>query len=100
MSNLKYPIVLVHMVLAGFNEIRCWFSLSYFYGIADALLRQDVWHPKFLPTSLSAFNSNEVRGKSSCVSNLSRTLLQGDTSEKVNFIGHSQGPLACRYVCG
>ncbi|EMC9358660.1 lipase family alpha/beta hydrolase [Proteus mirabilis] len=87
--STKYPIVLVHG-LAGFNEIV---GFPYFYGIADAL-RQDG-HQVFT-ASLSAFNSNEVRGKQ--LWQFVQTLLQETQAKKVNFIGHSQGPLACRYV--
>ncbi|MGX8873586.1 esterase/lipase family protein, partial [Escherichia coli] len=80
--STKYPIVLVHG-LAGFNEIV---GFPYFYGIADAL-RQDG-HQVFT-ASLSAFNSNEVRGKQ--LWQFVQTLLQETQAKKVNFIGHSQG---------
>lgn len=87
--STKYPIILVHG-LSGFDDIV---GYPYFYGIADALEKDG--HQVFT-ASLSAFNSNEVRGEQ--LWEFVQKILKETKAKKVNLIGHSQGPLACRYV--
>ncbi len=88
-NNLQYPIILVHGLL-GFDRI-C--GLSYFYNIKPELRKAagcEVHSPV-----LSPLNDNKARGEQLLA------FLKGIVSErtpKFNLIGHSQGPLACRYV--
>lgn len=87
--STKNPIVLVHG-LAGFDDLV---GYPYFFGITKALKKDG--HQVFT-ASLSAFNSNEVRGEQ--LWEFVQKVLKDTKSKKVNLIGHSQGPLACRYV--
>lgn len=87
--STTYPIILVHG-LSGFDDIV---GYPYFYGIADALEKDGH---KVFTASLSAFNSNEVRGEQ--LWEFVQKVLKETKAKKVNLIGHSQGPLACRYV--
>lgn len=87
--STTYPIILVHG-LSGFDDIV---GYPYFYGIADALEKEGN---KVFTASLSAFNSNEVRGEQ--LWEFVQKILKETKVRKVNLIGHSQGPLACRYV--
>lgn len=85
----KYPIILVHG-LSGFTDIA---KFPYFYGISEALKKDG--HSVHL-AALSAFNSNEKRGEQ--LWEFVQTICRKEGCDKVNLIGHSQGPLACRYV--
>ncbi|MEQ4923652.1 lipase family alpha/beta hydrolase [Proteus hauseri] len=87
--STQYPIILVHG-LSGFDDIV---GYPYFYGIGDALKKDG--HQVFT-ASLSAFNSNEIRGEQ--LWEFVQKILKETKAKKVNLIGHSQGPLACRYV--
>lgn len=86
---LKYPVILVHG-LFGFDNIM---GYPYFYGIKEAI--EEVGATVFTAT-LSPANGNEVRGEQ--LLTFVKEVLQQTGAEKVNLIGHSQGPLACRYV--
>lgn len=84
-----YPIVLAHG-FSGFHNIG---SLTYFYGVEDALSKDG--HQVFV-TRVDPYNSSEVRGAQLLAQVQS---ILGDTSSaKVNLICHSQGALDCRYV--
>lgn len=88
-TKTKYPIILVHG-LFGFDKI-C--GYPYFYGVEDALKKGGA---QVFTAALSAVNSNDVRGEQ-LLKFVKKTLAETG-AEKVNLIGHSQGPLACRYV--
>ncbi|AJJ17997.1 lipase family alpha/beta hydrolase [Yersinia intermedia] len=91
MSNsLKYPIILVHG-FSGFDKIAGIYP--YFFGIQQALEKAGA---TVFTASISAENSNEARGEQLLSFVKQVTELTG--AQKVNLIGHSQGPLACRYV--
>lgn len=89
-KKLNYPVILVHG-LFGFDKIAGIYP--YFYGIEKALEKAgaDVY-----VASLSAVNSNEERGQQ-LVEYINK-ILRKTGCKKVNLIGHSQGPLACRYA--
>lgn len=89
-STLKYPIVLVHG-LFGFDKIAGIYP--YFYGVETALNNAGA---TVFTVSMSAENSNEVRGEQ--LLEFVKKIVDTTGCEKVNLIGHSQGPLACRYV--
>ncbi|MHA7847347.1 esterase/lipase family protein [Serratia sp. D1N4] len=87
---LKYPIVLVHGLL-GFDKIAGIYP--YFFKIPQALEKAGC---KVFVASLSAENSNEIRGEQ--LLKFVKKVISDTGAAKVNLIGHSQGPLACRYV--
>lgn len=87
----KYPIVLVHGMLSFTNIL----GVPFFFGIQKALEQEG--NIVFMP-ALSANNSNEVRGKQ-LIEEVEK-ILKKTGAEKVNLIGHSQGPMTCRYVAG
>ncbi|ENZ5481548.1 hypothetical protein P805_00827 [Serratia marcescens BIDMC 44] len=89
-GTLKYPVVLVHG-LFGFDKIAGIYP--YFYGIKEAL---EAAGATVFTASISAANGNEVRGEQLLA--FVKNVLKQTGAEKVNLIGHSQGPLACRYV--
>jgi len=89
-KTLKFPIILVHGLL-GFEKIAGIYP--YFFGIKEALEKTGA---KVYIPNLSALNSNEVRGEQLLA--FVRKVLAETGAAKVNLIGHSQGPLACRYV--
>ncbi|CNJ97358.1 lipase [Yersinia mollaretii] len=89
-STLKYPVVLVHG-LFGFDKIAGIYP--YFYGVEEALKKAGA--DVFVAT-ISATNSNEVRGEQ--LLKFIKEVMTKTGAKKVNLIGHSQGPLACRYV--
>jgi triacylglycerol esterase/lipase EstA (alpha/beta hydrolase family) len=89
-NQLKYPVVLVHG-LFGFDKIAGIYP--YFYGIKEALEKAGA---TVFTASISATNGNEVRGEQ--LLEFVKKVLKETGKEKVNLIGHSQGPLACRYV--
>ncbi|MGK0600301.1 esterase/lipase family protein [Yokenella regensburgei] len=89
-TQLKYPVVLVHG-LFGFDKIAGIYP--YFYGIKEALEKAGA---TVFTASISATNGNEVRGEQ--LLDFVKEVLKQTGKEKVNLIGHSQGPLACRYV--
>lgn len=89
-NQLKYPVILVHG-LFGFDKIAGIYP--YYFGIPEAL--EKVGAKVFIPT-ISAANSNEVRGEQLLA--FVKDVIAQTGAEKVNLIGHSQGPLACRYV--
>ena len=88
-TKTKYPIILVHG-LFGFDKI-C--GYPYFYGVENALKKGGA---KVFTAALSAVNSNEMRGEQ--LLKFVKSVLAQTGAKKVNLIGHSQGPLACRYV--
>lgn len=85
----KYPIVLVHGLLS-FKEIL---GFPLFYGVQDKLIK--AGNTTFMPT-LSANGSNETRGEQ-LIQEIGK-IMRKTGAKKVNLIGHSQGPLTCRYV--
>jgi len=87
--SIKYPIILVHG-LFGFDKIG---DLPYFYGVEEALIKTGA---KIFTATLSAANNNEIRGEQ--LWQYVQKTLRDTGAKKVNLIGHSQGPLACRYV--
>lgn len=89
-TKLRYPVVLVHG-LFGFDKIAGVYP--YWFKIDEVLRKNgaDVY-----TASLSAANSNEVRGEQLLA--FVREVIAKTGAAKVNLIGHSQGPLACRYV--
>ncbi|MEQ9722294.1 triacylglycerol lipase [Yersinia alsatica] len=89
-STLKYPVVLVHG-LFGFDKIAGIYP--YFYGVEEPLKKAGA--DVFIAT-ISATNSNEVRGEQ--LLRFIKEVMAKTGAKKVNLIGHSQGPLACRYV--
>ncbi|MBW7983424.1 esterase/lipase family protein [Enterobacillus tribolii] len=89
-TTLKYPIILVHG-LFGFDKIAGVYP--YFFGVKEALEKAGA---EVYVASLSAVNSNEVRGEQ--LMDFVNEVLANTGAKKVNLIGHSQGPLACRYV--
>ncbi|WP_145536471.1 lipase family alpha/beta hydrolase [Yersinia alsatica] len=89
-STLKYPVVLVHG-LFGFDKIAGIYP--YFYGVEEPLKKAGA--DVFIAT-ISATNSNEVRGEQ--LLKFIKEVMAKTGAKKVNLIGHSQGPLACRYV--
>jgi len=89
-TSLIYPVVLVHGLL-GFDKIAGIYP--YFFGITQALENAGC---KVFVATLSAENSNEVRGEQ--LLTFVKKVLAETGAAKVNLIGHSQGPLACRYA--
>lgn len=85
----QYPIVLVHG-LFGFDRIA---GYSYFFEIEEALERAGA---RVFTVTIPAVNGNEERGEK-LLEQVDRILLQTGAA-RVNLIGHSQGPLAARYV--
>lgn len=88
--RLKYPIVLVHG-LFGFDKIAG--KYPYFYGVKRALENAGA---TVFTASISAENSNEVRGEQ--LLNFVKEVMSTTGALKVNLIGHSQGALTSRYV--
>ncbi|KDD68745.1 lipase [Pseudomonas mandelii PD30] len=88
-ASTQYPIVLVHG-LFGFDKIA---GYPYFFEIKEALEHAGA---KVFAVNIPAVNGNEERGKK-LLEHVNRILLETGAA-KVNLIGHSQGPLAARYV--
>ncbi|WLG87740.1 triacylglycerol lipase [Pseudomonas cucumis] len=88
-ASTKYPIVLVHG-LFGFDKIA---GYPYFFEIEEALERAGA---QVFAVNIPAVNGNEERGEK-LLEHVNRILLETG-ADKVNLIGHSQGPLAARYV--
>lgn len=88
-ASTKYPIVLVHG-LFGFDRIA---GYPYFFDIEEALERAGA---TVIAVNIPSVNGNEERGEK-LLEQVERILLETG-AEKVNLIGHSQGPLAARYV--
>lgn len=89
-AKLNYPVILVHG-LFGFDKIAGIYP--YFYGVQKALEKAGA---EVFVASVSASNNNEVRGQQ--LLKFIEEVLIKTGADKVNLIGHSQGPLACRYV--
>lgn len=85
----KYPIILVHG-LFGFDTIL---GYPYFFNIKPAL---EAHGATVFTVTLSAANGNDVRGEQ--LLDFIEGVLTKTGVQKVNLIGHSQGPLACRYA--
>lgn len=90
LTKLQYPIILVHG-LSGFDKVAGVYP--YFFGVQRALEKVGA---TVFTASMSAENSNEVRGEQ--LLKFVEQVVQATGAKKVNLIGHSQGPLACRYV--
>src|SRR5471032_2194168 len=88
-ASTQYPIVLVHG-LFGFDSIA---GYPYFFNIQPALERAGA---KVFTVNIPAVNGNEERGEK--LLEQVNLILQQTGAAKVNLIGHSQGPLAARYV--
>ncbi|GAB7530407.1 triacylglycerol lipase [Pseudomonas sp. 3A(2025)] len=88
-ASTHYPIVLIHG-LFGFDKIA---GYQYFFGIEEALKNAGA---TVFAVNIPAVNSNEARGEK-LLEHVDR-ILQETKADKVNLIGHSQGPLAARYV--
>ncbi|ANI31787.1 alpha/beta hydrolase [Yersinia entomophaga] len=88
-TKTQYPIILVHG-LFGFDKML---GYPYFFKIQPAL---EVAGAQVFTASVSATNSNETRGEQ--LLDFIRYILNKTGAKKVNLIGHSQGPLACRYA--
>lgn len=88
-TQTKYPIVLVHGIF-GFNNFL---GADYFYKIPGELSKDGA---KVFVSTVSAANSNEVRGEQ-LLAEVKRILAQTGAA-KVNIIGHSQGSPTARYV--
>ena len=88
-TQTKYPIVLEHGIF-GFNNFL---GADYFYKIPGELSKDGA---KVFVSTVSAANSNEVRGEQ-LLAEVKRILAQTGAS-KVNIIGHSQGSPTARYV--
>lgn len=89
-TKTKYPIVLAHG-MAGFD--RLFGVYEYWYGIPSALTSGGA---RVYVTSVSQFNSTEVRGEQLLAQ--VRQILAVTGAKKVNLIGHSHGGLDVRYV--
>jgi len=91
-TQTKYPIMLVHG-LFGFDNVL---GADYFYGVRDTLAKEGA---VVFQTSVSATNSNEVRGEQ-LVAELKRLKIKLGNSPtiKFNLIGHSQGSPTARYA--
>lgn len=88
-ASTQYPIVLVHG-LFGFDTIA---GYPYFFDIKEALEHAGA---RVFTVNIPAVNGNEERGEK-LLEQVNR-ILQETGAAKVNLIGHSQGPLAARYV--
>jgi triacylglycerol esterase/lipase EstA (alpha/beta hydrolase family) len=88
-ASTKYPIVLVHG-LFGFDKIA---GYPYFFEIEEALERAGA---QVFAVNIPTVNGNEERGEK-LLEHVDR-ILRETGAAKVNLIGHSQGPLAARYV--
>ncbi|VVP11174.1 esterase/lipase family protein [Pseudomonas fluorescens] len=88
-ASTQYPIVLVHG-LFGFDKIA---GYPYFFEIKEALEQAGA---KVYAVNIPAVNGNEERGEK-LLEHVNR-ILQETGAARVNLIGHSQGPLAARYV--
>ncbi len=90
-AQTRYPLVLAHG-MAGFSNFG---PIQYWHGIPSALrARGAVVHV----TSVSAFNSSELRGQQLLAQ--VRRILAETGAGKVHLIGHSHGSHAARYVAG
>lgn len=89
-TKLQYPIVLVHG-FSGFDKVAGVYP--YFFGVQSALEKVGA---TVFTASMSAENGNEVRGEQ--LLKFVKQVVEETGAKKVNLIGHSQGPLACRYV--
>lgn len=88
-AQTRYPLVLAHG-MAGFSNFG---PIQYWHGIPSALrARGAVVHV----TSVSAFNSSELRGEQLLAQ--VRRILAETGAGKVHLIGHSHGSHSARYV--
>ena len=90
-AQTKYPIVFAHG-MAGFDQLG---PVDYWYGIPRDLRANGA---TVYVTSVSAMNSNEVRGEQLLAQVEDIMAISG--AQKVNLIGHSQGNPSVRYVAG
>ncbi|WP_426205899.1 esterase/lipase family protein [Pseudomonas sp. TWP3-1] len=88
-ASTRYPIVLIHG-LFGFDKIA---GMAYFFKIKEHLENAGA---EVFAVSVPAANSNEKRGE--FLLSQVEQILQQTGAAKVNLFGHSQGPLAARYV--
>jgi triacylglycerol lipase len=88
-AKTVYPIVLAHG-LAGFDHLG---PMAYWRGIPEALQAHGA---QVFVTSVSAFNSSEVRGQQ-LLAQVEQIVAQTG-QRKVNLIGHSHGSQSIRYV--
>ncbi|MCG8592056.1 MAG: triacylglycerol lipase [Proteobacteria bacterium] len=91
-TKTENPIVLAHGA-AGFDSL--FGVLDYFFGIVDEL--EDDGATVYV-TSVSQFNSTEVRGEQLIEQLDEIRAIEGDASMRFNLIGHSHGGLDVRYV--
>lgn len=89
-ARTKYPIVLAHG-MSGFDRIAG--VLDYWYRIPGDLRERGA---KVYVTTVSQFNSTEVRGEQ--LIDQIETIVAISGKPKVNLIGHSHGGLDVRYV--
>ncbi|AOA59820.1 lipase [Acinetobacter larvae] len=92
-AKTRYPVVFTHGML-GFDRLgSSAFGLDYWYQILPDLSRNgaNVW-----ATTVSPFNSSEVRGEQ-LIAQI-ETILALTQAEKVNLIGHSHGGPTIRYA--
>jgi triacylglycerol lipase len=87
----KYPIILVH---GAFFKDQNMMGINYWWGIPSAL--EDEGATVYV-TQQDTLNSTIERAKQ-VANELSQLFALHPTWKKVNLIGHSQGPLDCRYL--
>lgn len=94
-AKTKYPIVFAHGLLGFITLAPNTFALDYWYQILPDLARNgaNTW-----ATSMSPFNTSEVRGEQFVQQVEDIMAITG--SKKVNLIGHSHGGHAVRYAAG
>ena len=88
-ARTRYPIVLVHGMM-GFDHLG---PLSYWHDIVPRLRAQGA---QVYTTSVSSFNSSEVRGEQ--LRQQVEAIVRQSGAAKVHLIGHSQGAATARYV--
>jgi triacylglycerol lipase len=87
----KYPIVLVH---GAFFKDENMLGINYWWGIPSAL--EDEGATVYV-TNQDTFNGIIERANQ-VVAELAEQFALNPTWKKVNLIGHSMGPLDCRYI--
>jgi triacylglycerol lipase len=89
--NTKYPVILVH---GAFFKDANMLGVNYWWGIPDAL--EDEGAVVFR-TQQDSYNGT-VECSAQVAAELGRLFALHPDWKKVNLIGHSQGPLECRYL--
>lgn len=94
-AKTKYPIVFAHGLMGFITLAPNTFALDYWYQILPDLARNgaNTW-----ATSMSPFNTSEVRGEQFIQQVEDIMAITG--ANKVNLIGHSHGGHAIRYAAG